>query len=108
MGDRICIRFTNVRGVKSAVLYAHWRGMRLLDDVQLFLSEITNIRPNGVGMPLDRREPEIVMFNFIWWLTKDDTGFTDSSWYLYPDFNCDTGDNGAWEINPETGIVTRH
>ena len=105
MGDKICIRFVD-KHCKSAVLYSHWRGKTLLQDVNDFMEELNErVPPDTEVYPLQRREPEIMMTNFVLWLHDKEviTLFTPTAWYLYPNFYCDTGDNGPWEIDSVTG-----
>ena len=105
MGNRICIRFVDDVG-KSAVLYAHHAGDYLLDEVEDFINFVKDRMGDSKTMPLGRLEPGILMYNFIWWLSRDEGGLTYASWYLVPDFgSVDTGDKGPWEIDAKRGLV---
>jgi len=105
MGDRISIQFVN-NNDKSVVFFDHWAGRSLLEEAQDYLVELNAEVPDGrVSMPLDRREPSVVMLDFIAWrATKH--GYNppskriQGSWYLGVDENDgDTSDNGHWCID---------
>ena len=102
MGDRISIQFVN-NNDKSVVFFDHWAGRSLLEEAQDYLVELNAEVPDGrVSMPLDRREPSVVMLDFIAWrATKH--GYNPplkrirGSWYLGVDENDgDNSDNGHW------------
>ena len=109
MGDRISIQFVN-NGDKSVVFFDHWAGRSLLQEAQDYLVElnadVSDTRYGvNVSMPLDRREPRVVMLDFIAWrATKH--GYNpplkriQGSWYLGVDENDgDNSDNGHWCID---------
>ena len=102
MGDRISIQFVN-NNDKSVVFFDHWAGRGLLQEAQDYLAELNAEKSdNGILMPLDRREPSVVMLDFIAWrATKH--GYNppskriQGSWYLGVDENDgDNSDNGHW------------
>ena len=67
MGDRISIQFVN-NDDKSVVFFDHWAGRSLLEEAQDYLVELNAEIPDGrISMPLDRREPSVVMMDFIVW-----------------------------------------
>ena len=105
MGDRISIQFVNGDD-KSVVFFDHWAGRSLLQETQDYLVELNAEIPDGrVSMPLDRREPSVVMMDFIAWrATKH--GYNpplhriQGSWYLGVDENDgDSSDNGHFLID---------
>jgi hypothetical protein len=118
MGDRISIQFVN-NDDKSVVFFDHWAGRSLLQEAQDYLEELNAEIPDGrVSMPLDRREPSVVMMDFIAWRASKH-GYNPplkrikGSWYLGADENDgDNSDNGHWRIdvsNPNkvpTGVIT--
>ena len=105
MGDRISIQFVN-NNDKSVVFFDHWAGRSLLQEAQDYLEELNAESPDGrISMPLDRREPSIVMIDFIAWRASKH-GFNPplrrirSSWYLGVDENDgDNSDNGHYLID---------
>ena len=102
MGDRISIQFVN-NNDKSVVFFDHWAGRSLLHEAQDYLVELNAEIPDGrVSMPLDRREPSVVMMDFIAWRAVKH-GYNpplkriQGSWYLGVDENDgDNSDNGHW------------
>jgi hypothetical protein len=105
MGDRISIQFVN-NDDKSVVFFDHWAGRSLLEEAQDYLVELNAETPDGrISMPLDRREPSVVMLDFIVWRASK-YGFNPplrrvrGSWYLGVDENDgDNSDNGHWCID---------
>ena len=105
MGDRISIQFVN-NNDKSVVFFDHWAGRSLLEEAQDYLVELNAETPDGrISMPLDRREPSVVMLDFIVWRASK-YGFNPplrrvrGSWYLGVDENDgDNSDNGHWCID---------
>ena len=102
MGDRISIQFVN-NNDKSVVFFDHWAGRSLLQEAQDYLVELNaEVSDGRVSMPLDRREPSVVMLDFIAWrATKH--GYNPplkrirGSWYLGVDENDgDNSDKGHW------------
>ena len=102
MGDRISIQFVNGDD-KSVVFFDHWAGRTLLQEVQEYLVELNAEIPDSqVSMPLDRREPSVVIMDFIAWRAVKH-GYNpplkriQGSWYLGVDENDgDNSDNGHW------------
>ena len=105
MGDRISIQFVN-NNDKSVVFFDHWAGRTLLEEAQDYIEELNAEIPDGrVSMLLDRREPSVVMMDFIAWRAIKH-GFNpplrriQGSWYLGVDENDgDNSDNGHWCID---------
>ena len=118
MGDRISIQFVN-NNDKSVVFFDHWAGRSLLQEAQDYLVELNaEVSDGRVSMPLDRREPSVVMLDFIAWrATKH--GYNpplkriQGSWYLGVDENDgDNSDNGHWCIDvsnpdPDSNVTTQ-
>tara|TARA_Y100000356_G_C11064336_1_gene185515 strand:- start:139 stop:558 length:420 start_codon:yes stop_codon:yes gene_type:complete len=105
MGDRISIQFVN-NDDKSVVFFDHWAGRSLLQEAQDYLAELNAEKSdNNISMPLDRREPSVVMVDFIAWRAIKH-GYNpplkriQGSWYLGVDENDgDNSDNGHWCID---------
>jgi len=98
MGNRISVRFVNGDGFyKSATLFSHWDGKRLLEKVQIYLDDLYS-ELKGSTYPLNRKEPETVMIDFIRWLTKTEERIY-GNYYIAPTPN-DGGnsDNGHYDI----------
>lgn len=92
MGDRICLTF-RWRDEESPVLYAHWDGMSLLTNAELFYGEYAD---------KIRKEPSNWMVNFLNWLR--DGRVVDGNYYLYNrGEECSPDDNGYWTFDLETG-----
>ena len=117
MGDRISIQFVN-EDDKSVVFFDHWAGKGLIEEAHDYLIELNAESSDGrISMPLDRREPSVVMIDFIAWRASKH-GFNPplrrirSSWYLGVDENDgDNSDNGHWLIdvsqrNTDTRVTT--
>ena len=67
MGDRVSIQFVNGKE-KSPVLFSHWAGMRLVEIAKHYVIELNRwIKKEGRNMcePLERKEPGIVMIDFV-------------------------------------------
>ena len=105
MGDRISIQFVN-EDDKSVVFFDHWAGKGLIEEAHDYLIELNAESSDGrISMPLDRREPSVVMIDFIAWRASKH-GFNPplrrirSSWYLGVDENDgDNSDNGHYLID---------
>lgn len=100
MGARISIKFTN-KNDKSVVLCHHWGGEEFLDEVQKFLNQYTNQIKNNLqknySSPSSRMEPQMVMCQFIAWLSE--TKQLSESVYLGKDTSeVDDSDYGHHEI----------
>ena len=117
MGDRVSIQFVNGND-KSVVFFDHWAGKGLIEEAHDYLIELNAESSDGrISMPLDRREPSVVMIDFIAWRASKH-GFTPplrrlrGSWYLGVDENDgDNSDNGHWLIdvsqrNTDTRVTT--
>ena len=90
MGDRISIQFVN-GSEKSVVLFSHWGGIGFRDSAIRYVETL----PKGSQTtPLDRREPETVMVDFIRFITKNEEK-VDSDLYLgFNETDGDNSDNG--------------
>ena len=129
MGDRISVSFsithTYEGGNKalqsswkqeSAILSSHWQGIRLVemalsfvDTLQEKLQEIKSKGKVNMMNPLDRFEPDSVMFNFIRSIPSDkDDSYDKFAKYglISSDFrivksedDTDNSDNGHYEID---------
>jgi hypothetical protein len=90
MGDRISIQFKN-KDELSVVLFSHWDGINLLCEVNKYIKTLSKGKETH---PLDRKEPNTVMVDFIRYLTKD-LERVDSNYYLGKDeSDGDNSDNG--------------
>ena len=94
MGDRISIQFVNSILPdwynKSVVLFSHWMGKDLTTKVKIYLTIIGKYDSKVQTMPFDRREPQVIMVDFIRWLTKDEDRIDGD---LHLGFNENDGDN---------------
>ena len=107
MGDRISIRFIN-DNYKSPVLFSHWQGTSLLEDVDVYLTELReeiSLLDHPNSQPLDRLEVGTVMVDFIRWLAGRELGGVPrkritSNFYLGEDEDDgDNSDNGHVDID---------
>jgi hypothetical protein len=99
MGDRISIRFVDGADYsrKSATLFSHWDGTTLLNRVERYLDELYDER-EGDHYPIDRKEPDTVLVDFIRDLTTGE-GRIKSNYYLVPTpKDGDNSDNGHYDI----------
>ena len=89
---------------ESVALFSHWRGQEFLNEVKNYLTELNIGRPQSSQIdPLDRREPDTLMIDFIRWLTKD-MDCVEGDLYLGKDGDDgDNSDNGHFRINAKTG-----
>ena len=94
MGDRVSISFKNGRE-ESVALFHHWGGMEFVEIAREYVQQL----PQGWTMPIDRREPQTVMVDFIRHITQD-MDQVKSSLYLgaTPD-DGDNSDNGHHVID---------
>jgi hypothetical protein len=77
MGDRVSIQFQN-GDKKSVVLFSHWGGKEFPKEAKKYVKQL----PSGLHTtPLDRKEPNTVMVDFIRYITKD-IDRVDSNLYL--------------------------
>jgi len=102
MGDRISISFKTGE-MESVTLFNHWGGKSFVETVEEYLNDLGQELKEGDKMyPLQRREPNTVMVDFIRWLTlrgEFDSSYTGkrvmSSYYLGKDeSDGDNSDNG--------------
>ena len=68
MGDRVSISFKTGNN-ESVALFNHWGGKEFADVVREYLDELNNDLEEGTMFPLQRKEPNTVMVDFIRWLT---------------------------------------
>ena len=101
MGNRISIAFKNGNET-SITLFSHWDGMGLIEAVKDYVSVMERTRPEGsMLMPLDRREPNTVMLDFITYHLKFPVS---SNYYLGKDeHDGDNSDNGHWIFDLQIG-----
>ena len=95
MGARISMQFVD-KDETSPVLFSHWGGESLKDNVDAYMQELTTeIADSGGAMstPLSRMEVGTVMVDFIRYLTKD-MKRVDSDLYLTKDES--EGDNSDY------------
>ena len=109
MGDRISIQFQNGKD-KSIVVFHHWGGKQFVSDAQTYIRSLLKrqkgIKGKGCIYPLDRREPQTVVVDFLSKLTGGQT--IESTIYLGTDENDgDNSDNGHWIIDVNTGKARR-
>jgi len=98
MGDRISVRFVSNDGYyKSATLFSHWDGKRLLKNAQQYLNELYS-EVSGSTYPLERKEPETVMIDFIRWLTKSEERIYNNYYISPTPKDGDNSDNGHFDI----------
>jgi len=98
MGDRISITFTDGED-ESVVLFHHWGGIEFKKVVENYYKKL----PKNDNTPFGRREPNIIMVDFIRWITKDDERANDSIYLEKDSWNGDNSDNGHWVFNLKTG-----
>ena len=100
MGDRISVAFKNESRV-SVSLFSHWGGMSFLQDVVDYVKRLIKQTGDKQYAPLDRREPEYAMVDFI---RTYHPGTPQDSLYLGVDENDgDNSDNGHFIIDLNTG-----
>lgn len=104
MGDRVSISFVNSAapewGRESVALFSHWDGLTLPAAATAYVKELAREqaeKPSRVSGPLDRRQPNTVMVDFLRWLTNERTGMEPGkriTGNYYLGANADDGDNG--------------
>lgn len=100
MGDRISVSFKHGNR-ESVAFFSHWDGLSLLDAVREYVATLDRTSPLGVRMPIDRREPETVMLDFI---TYHLTYPVCSNYYLGRDGeDGDNSDNGHYVFDLSIG-----
>ena len=110
MGDRISISFVFDSEDESVTLFSHWGGRRVLSLVRHFLMELEKSCPPDTFDPLQRREPNTVMVDFIGWLATNEklTPLISSHDHYYlgkTDEDGDNSDNGHWVVELKTGAI---
>lgn len=100
MGNRVSISFKNGKE-ESVVLFSHWDGKKLVKKAKEYIKELKDLiefNSLKVSTPLNRLEPNIIMINFIRYLTKD-LDRVESNYYLGKDKDDgDNSDNGHFVI----------
>jgi len=96
MGDGISMQIQTGRD-KSVVFFSHWMGKRLIAKFDEYVLELKD--ECGVGkscLPIDRREPNTVLVDFIRYFTND-MDRIESDFYLgATEKDGDNSDNGHW------------
>ena len=118
MGDRVSIEFVDVddRDEDTVVLFNHWGGDAFVDTAQMFISDLNECSEQGWGDPITRREPRVMMVQFLAWLTKKDyypnitdNGFMSRSLYFGKDKDDgDASDRGHYVLCAKTGYIYEH
>ena len=94
MGDRVSISFRN-GDQESVTLFNQWGGAQFPVDAQEYADTLLRRR---LTTPLERREPNTVMVDFIRHITKNLVK-VDGDLYLGADPSCgDNSDNGHFII----------
>lgn len=112
MGDRISISFRkrgddtwhkkgdeSIRYDESIVLFNHWGGKAFLNEVEEYGRQLQvwiDEKKDGVGYPLNRKEPNTVMVDFVRWLTKNMERVESSLYFGKDEGDGDNSDNGHW------------
>ena len=106
MGDRISIEFVDVddREQDTVVLFNHWGGDCFVETAQMFISDLNECSEQDCSDPITRREPRVMMVQFLAWITKKDyypnitdNGFMSRSLYFGKDrHDGDNSDNGHY------------
>ena len=118
MGDRISIEFVDVddREQDTVVLFNHWGGDCFVETAQMFISDLNNLSEQSCGDPISRREPRVMMVQFLAWITKKEyyansgnNGFMSRSLYFGKDrHDGDNSDNGHYVLCAKTGHIYEH
>ena len=118
MGDRVSIEFVDVEDRKedTVVLFNHWGGEAFVEVAQEFIKDLNSCSEQHCGDPISRREPRVMMVQFLAWLTKKDyypnyreSGLVSSSLYFGKDMNDgDASDNGHYVLCAKTGHIYEH
>ena len=94
MGNRASVSFKNGDN-KSVAVFHHWGGEEFHAQAEAFAKSFRVKYPAGGGDPFSRREPNVVLVQFIQSLEKD-----DYSIYLGKDQNDgDNSDAGHLTVN---------
>lgn len=100
MGDRISIGFKHGDDL-SVVLFSHWDGMSMLNVVKDYIYDLDKDVEEGHTYPMNRREPNTVMVDFIRHCFGGQKRIM-SSYYLGKDSNDgDNSDNGHYWFDLE-------
>ena len=101
MGDRISIQF--VKGDdKSVVLFSHWGGQSFYNEAMSYVRKLkAENKENRQGWPIDRREPETVMVDFIRHITQGMDRVKHDYYLGVDESDGDNSDNGHFIINLE-------
>ena len=102
MGDRISIQFVKEEQL-SVVLCSHWRGKDFLKDVKKYLKGLGKTETKLY--PLDRREPQTIMVDFVRYLTKDLQRVDSDLYFGFNKNDVDNSDNGHFYIDLKTGKI---
>ena len=118
MGDRVSIEFVDVkdREQDTVVLFNHWGGDAFVETAQMFINALNERSEQHCGDPITRREPRVMMVQFLAWLTKKDyypnlgdNGFMSRSLYFGKDMHDgDNSDNGHYVLCAKTGHFVEH
>ncbi len=115
MGDRVSVSFINkntdsigdqrTETIESIAIFDHWGGKSFPALAQTYANELrAEQKEGGVSYPLDRREPDTVILDFIRWLfvnghIKPEERIK-TRFYLGKDENDgDNSDNGHYAID---------
>lgn len=115
MGDRVSVSFINktpdrlgdqkVEPIESIAIFSHWGGKSFAGLAQQYADELQAEQSNGgVSYPLNRREPDTVVLDFIRWLFAnrhiEPKERVKAGFYLGKDENDgDNSDNGHFAID---------
>lgn len=104
MGDRISVQFRNGNRT-SVVFFSHWDGRDLLKAVKAYYKERGMADNKEHMMPLDRKEPNTVMVDFIvWYMAEVGNSRVENNYYLGATSNDgDNSDNGHWVFDLAVG-----
>jgi hypothetical protein len=108
MGERASFQFEK-DGDKSVIFYDHWGNMDLIENVRAFVNELNRISPyhEDNSGPLDRREPGIMMVNFV--VSYVGQGLHKSSYDLLDsNTKMEGNDHGHHVVDTITGETIRY
>ena len=94
MGNKVSIQFKNNED-KSVILFSHWMGMSLVKIAKTYLKDLNKWlkkRNSNIIDPIQRKEPNTVMIDFIRFLT-DFLQLTRIEGDLYLSVDENDGDN---------------
>lgn len=98
MGDRVSICFVN-GDEKSVVLFSHWGGMEFVEGAKAYAKRLRKECGDKRFEPLDRREPDTVMVDFIRELTRGMDRVRSDIYLGKTEHDGDNSDNGHYEID---------